>query len=74
VYEEKETDVNIAISMIKDAAQDVYDTAILVSGDTDLRPVVATVKQLRPNKRIVVAVPRVAIAREVKESSQRSLV
>jgi uncharacterized LabA/DUF88 family protein len=37
VYEEKETDVNIAIAMIKDAAQDVYDTAILVSGDTDLR-------------------------------------
>ena len=57
VYEEKETDVNIAIAMIKDAAQDVYDTAILVSGDTDLRPVVATVKQLRPDKRIVVAFP-----------------
>ena len=36
MYEEKETDVNIAIAMIKDAAQDVYDTAILVSGDTDL--------------------------------------
>jgi uncharacterized LabA/DUF88 family protein len=57
VYEEKETDVNIAIAMIKDAAQDIYDTAILVSGDTDLRPVVATVKQLRPDKRIVVAFP-----------------
>jgi uncharacterized LabA/DUF88 family protein len=57
VYEEKETDVNIAIAMIKDAAQDVYDTAIPVSGDTDLRPVVATVKQLRPDKRIVVAFP-----------------
>ena len=57
VYEEKETDVNIAISMIKDAAQDIYDTAILVSGDTDLRPVVATVKELSPNKRIIVAFP-----------------
>jgi uncharacterized LabA/DUF88 family protein len=43
--------------MIKDAAQDVYDTAILVSGDSDLRPVVATVKQLRPDKRIIVAFP-----------------
>lgn len=57
VYEEKETDVNIAIAMIKDAARDIYDTAILVSGDTDLRPVVATVKELRPDKRIVLAFP-----------------
>jgi uncharacterized LabA/DUF88 family protein len=42
-YEEKEADVNIAIAMLTDAVQDAYDTAILVSGDSDLRPVIASV-------------------------------
>jgi len=37
-YEEKETDVNIAIALVEDAVRDVYDTARLISGDTDLRP------------------------------------
>jgi hypothetical protein len=41
VYEEKETDVNIAIAMVEDAARDAYDSAILISADSDLRPVVA---------------------------------
>lgn len=32
---EKETDVNIAIALVLDAAKDVYDRAILVTGDCD---------------------------------------
>jgi uncharacterized LabA/DUF88 family protein len=56
-YEEKETDVNIATALIEDAVEDRYDTAILVSGDSDLRPAVAAVKRLRPGKRIIAAFP-----------------
>jgi uncharacterized LabA/DUF88 family protein len=56
-YEEKETDVNIAIAMFTDAVRDAYDTAILVSGDSDLRPVIASVKRLRTGKRIIAAFP-----------------
>ncbi len=56
-YEEKETDVNIAIAMLTDAVRDVYDIALLVSADSDLRPVVAAVKHLRTGKRIVAAFP-----------------
>lgn len=56
-YEEKETDVNIAIAMLTDAVRDMYDTALLVSADSDLRPVVAAVKRLRTGKRIVAAFP-----------------
>ncbi len=37
---EKETDVNIAISLVLDAAKDVYDAAILVTGDCDQMPAV----------------------------------
>jgi hypothetical protein len=36
---------------------DAYDTAILVSGDSDLRPVIASVKRLRTGKRIIAAFP-----------------
>ena len=56
-YEEKETDVNIPSRCSTDAVRDVYDTALLVSGDSDLRPVVAAVKRLRTGKRIVAAFP-----------------
>jgi uncharacterized LabA/DUF88 family protein len=56
-YEEKETDVNIAVALIEDAVLDAYDTAILVSGDSDLRPGIASVKRLRPAKRIISAFP-----------------
>jgi uncharacterized LabA/DUF88 family protein len=56
-YEEKETDVNIAIAMVVDAARDAYDLAILIPGDSDLRPAVAAAKRLRPGKRIIAAFP-----------------
>jgi uncharacterized LabA/DUF88 family protein len=56
-YEEKETDVNIAIAMLTDAVRDMYDTALLVSADSDLRPAVAAVKHLRTGKRIIAAFP-----------------
>jgi uncharacterized LabA/DUF88 family protein len=52
--EEKETDVNIAVALVEDAVRDYYDTAFLISGDSDLGPAVATVKRLRPEKRITV--------------------
>jgi uncharacterized LabA/DUF88 family protein len=40
---EKETDVNIAISLLLDAAKQEYDRAILVSGDYDQMPTVRAV-------------------------------
>ncbi len=57
VYEEKETDVNIAALLIEDAVQDRYDTALLVSADSDLCPAIRAVKRLRPEKRIIGAFP-----------------
>lgn len=56
-YEEKETDVNIAVALIEDAVRDAYDTALLISGDSDLRPAIAAVRRLRPRKRVVAAFP-----------------
>ncbi|RZS44825.1 uncharacterized LabA/DUF88 family protein [Herbihabitans rhizosphaerae] len=57
VYEEKETDVNIAVSLIEDAVTDRFDMALLVSADSDLCPAVKALKRLRPDKRIIAAFP-----------------
>ncbi|MGH3777248.1 MAG: NYN domain-containing protein [Pseudonocardiaceae bacterium] len=57
VYEEKETDVNIAAALIEDAVLDRYDTALLISADSDLCPAIVTMKRLRPEKRIIAAFP-----------------
>ena len=56
-YEEKETDVNISVALVEDAVQDRYDTAVLISGDTDLRPAVLAALRLMPHKNIIVAFP-----------------
>jgi hypothetical protein len=57
VHEEKMTDVNIAVEMLKDAFDDAFDTALLVSADGDLAPVVETIRVRFPGKRVVVACP-----------------
>lgn len=53
---EKMTDVSIAVEILGDAFQDLYDTAILISGDGDLVPAVRKVLDCS-GKRIVVAFP-----------------
>jgi uncharacterized LabA/DUF88 family protein len=56
-YHEKMTDVNIAINMMTDAHQDRFDTALLVSADSDLVGPVKSVRALFPAKRVIVAFP-----------------
>jgi len=43
ISNEKQTDVNIATHLLVDAFNDKYDTAILISGDSDLVPPVKAV-------------------------------
>lgn len=47
--EEKQTDVNIALHMYRDCAQGRCDHAVLVSNDSDLAPVVETIKHDFPH-------------------------
>ncbi len=56
-YEEKMTDVNIAVEMLADAQDDSFDTAIIVSGDGDLAGPVRAVSSRYPKKRVVTAFP-----------------
>ena len=54
---EKMTDVNIAVRMLIDAFQNRYDTAVLVSGDSDLIPPIIEIKRNFENKKIIIAFP-----------------
>ena len=56
-YEEKMTDVNIAVEVLGDAQNDAFDTAIIISGDGDLASPIRSVRERYPNKRAVVAFP-----------------
>ncbi len=54
---EKMTDVNIAVEMMSDAYQNRFDVALLISADSDLSAPVLAIKDLFPEKRVIVAFP-----------------
>ncbi len=57
-WEEKETDVNIAIDLIDLAYQDAFDTCFLFSADTDLSSAVRLHKKRFSNKkRVIIVLP-----------------
>lgn len=70
VLEEKETDVNIAIQMVKGAIKDEYDTAFLITADSDQVPTIKLVKDIGKQVRVLIPVRRQA--NELKRVSDRS--
>lgn len=56
-HEEKETDVNIALHLLRDAQLDRYDRALIISGDSDLAPAVRMVREQFPAKSIRILAP-----------------
>lgn len=56
-WEEKRTDVNIAVQMMDDAYRDLCDTFVVVSGDSDLVPPILRIKERFPQKKVVVYIP-----------------
>jgi uncharacterized LabA/DUF88 family protein len=55
--EEKQTDVAIAVHVTKDAYEDLFDKALIVSLDTDMLPVFRVVKASLPHKKFVTVAP-----------------
>jgi uncharacterized LabA/DUF88 family protein len=66
IPDEKMTDVNIAVEMLTDAFLDKFDTAFLVSADSDLAPALRTIRRLFPMKRIVIILPPHRDSKELK--------
>ena len=56
-HEEKMTDVCIGTELLTDAFKDRFDTALIVSGDSDLVPPVQALKNNFSEKRVIVAFP-----------------
>lgn len=56
-YEEKKTDVNIAMALLNDAADDLFDVALVISADSDLVPPIESVRKRHPAKRVIVVFP-----------------
>lgn len=54
---EKMTDVNIAVQLMKDAQLDRFDKALLITADSDLVPVIESIKNVFPTKKIIIAFP-----------------
>ena len=68
-FEEKKTDVNIAIKLFQGAVHDLYDTAVVVSGDSDLVPSVEAVKETFPHKTVGVVIPIGRRAESLKQAA-----
>lgn len=56
-HEEKMTDVNIAVELLVDAYDDKFDTAMIISADSDLVAPVEAIRSRFKTKRVVVACP-----------------
>lgn len=71
---EKMTDAAIVTTMISDFYADRFDTAMLISGDTDLIPPVRFINELNTDKRVMVAFPPMRVNDEVRKAAKGSLV
>ena len=56
-HSEKKSDVNIAVKFITDAMEDLYDSAVLISADSDLTPAADAIKRYFPEKRVLLFFP-----------------
>lgn len=68
-YHEKMTDVNISVELMADASRSNFDTALLISADSDLAGVVATVQNLFRPKRVIAVFPPDRTSFALKQAS-----
>ena len=66
-HEEKMTDVNIAVDIVKAAALQTCEAIYLVSGDNDLLPALKTVRKISPGIRLRVVLPINAQAKSLMD-------
>lgn len=72
-FEEKETDVNIATTMIRDCVLNRSDLSILISADSDLIPPINFIREFKPNHKIIVYFPPGRFSYDLKNKSNVSI-
>lgn len=71
-HEEKETDVALGLKLIELLARRECDTAVLMTGDTDLVPAIHTAKRMYPGNLVGVAFPFMRHNAELKIAADYS--
>jgi uncharacterized LabA/DUF88 family protein len=56
-YEEKESDVALGSSLIKDGVKGLFDAALIISADADMSPAILALKEFVPSVRVIAAMP-----------------
>lgn len=64
---EKMTDVNIAVELLGDAYEDKFDTALLISADSDLTTPIEKVRQLFSQKRVISVFPPNRVSKDLEK-------
>ncbi len=72
-HHEKMTDVNISVELMKDAFQNRFDLAFLISADSDLVSPIRTVQQLFPKKKVISIFPPGRFSSALKRVSAGTL-
>ena len=72
-WEEKETDVAIGAKLLELICKDMCDTAVLLTGDTDLVPAIRAARRLDPAKDIVALQPYRRVNRELSRCADQAL-
>ena len=65
-YEEKETDVNIAVQILVDAALNLMDKCVILSNDSDLLPVIRALKKTYPQIAVKLVFPPYQASKALK--------
>ena len=55
--EEKQTDVNIAVQIVRLAAENAFDKALVVTADSDIAPAIAAMREMFPTKSADILTP-----------------
>jgi uncharacterized LabA/DUF88 family protein len=72
-YEEKQTDVNIAVEMIRNVFLDRCDVSILVSADSDLLPAIRLIREISPLHKIFVYFPPNRYSADLDQNSNATI-
>lgn len=56
-HEEKETDVNLALGVVRDGIEGEFNRAIIVTADSDLVPAIKQGRELFPEREMFIATP-----------------
>lgn len=68
-FEEKETDVHIAVQMIRDVALNQCDVSVLISADSDLIPPIDFINEIKPTHKIFIYFPPARFSYDLKQKA-----